>query len=246
MADVIGSSLLYITNEDSTGAQASNVLEDGAQINILCPSEHIIQPEEIHEPSAVQMIPVQDLNSQNGQEYLLLAPMSVLKDNEHQINSETNSENRYVPANRILAESVRGLFFSTDSQSSFKSGEENTSNEDYNQDESSNEYGPTGKRQRRGNTSSDDGKKVDPFSDECRIPLPGSVDNPYFDSKTFVRRRNERERARVRSVNEGFERLRAHLPFDGESKHRRLSKVETLQCAIQYIQHLKEVLENGE
>lgn len=63
-------------------------------------------------------------------------------------------------------------------------------------------------------------------------------------SKTFVPRRNEGERARVRPVNEGFERIRAHLPYESESnKQRRLSKVETLQYAIQYIQHLQCILD---
>ena len=57
-------------------------------------------------------------------------------------------------------------------------------------------------------------KKNDPFSFECRIPLPGVFGGEfgYLDSRQFVRKRNERERTRVRNVNEGFERLRSHLP----------------------------------
>ena len=65
-----------------------------------------------------------------------------------------------------------------------------------------------------------------PFSPHCRIPLPdftfgfnngGGANNGlllahHLDTGTFIRRRNERERTRVRNVNEGFERLRAHLP----------------------------------
>lgn len=57
----------------------------------------------------------------------------------------------------------------------------------------------------------------------------------------FLRRRNERERQRVRCVNEGYARLRAHLPR--ELAERRLSKVETLRAAIGYIRHLQELLE---
>ncbi|MBN3326656.1 ASCL4 protein, partial [Atractosteus spatula] len=56
----------------------------------------------------------------------------------------------------------------------------------------------------------------------------------------FVRKRNDRERQRVRCVNEGYARLRRHLPpgvADG-----RLSKAETLRAAIAYIRHLQRLL----
>ncbi|KAK5873177.1 hypothetical protein PBY51_013814 [Eleginops maclovinus] len=53
----------------------------------------------------------------------------------------------------------------------------------------------------------------------------------------FIQKRNERERQRVRCVNQGFARLRGHLP--GRGSERRLSKVETLRAAIKYIQHLQ-------
>ncbi|XP_062057968.1 achaete-scute homolog 4 [Lepus europaeus] len=56
----------------------------------------------------------------------------------------------------------------------------------------------------------------------------------------FLRKRNERERLRVRCVNEGYARLRDHLPR--ELADRRLSKVETLRAAIGYIKHLQEQL----
>lgn len=253
ISDSIPSSFLYIHQSEESNGHSTLHHHEQQQQNIICQSEQIIQQEELNNSAsagaagtgAVQMIPVQELSS-NGQEYVLLTPMTV-SSKESENCQEVTTESRYIPANRILAESVRGLFFSNDSQSSYKSAEDEISNEDYfdvNQDESSSDYGPSSKRQRR-STLSDDGKRVDPFSDECRIPLPGSANGPYFDSKTFVRRRNERERARVRSVNEGFERLRAHLPFEVESKHRRLSKVETLQCAIQYIQHLKSILDEN-
>lgn len=57
----------------------------------------------------------------------------------------------------------------------------------------------------------------------------------------FIRKRNERERQRVRCVNEGYARLREHLPQEFEDK--RLSKVETLRAAIGYIKHLQNLLE---
>uniref|UniRef100_A0A8C5LGT9 Achaete-scute family bHLH transcription factor 4 n=1 Tax=Jaculus jaculus TaxID=51337 RepID=A0A8C5LGT9_JACJA len=48
-------------------------------------------------------------------------------------------------------------------------------------------------------------------------------------------------RQRVRGVNEGYARLRDHLPR--ELAGRRLSKVETLRAAIGYIRRLQELLE---
>lgn len=75
------------------------------------------------------------------------------------------------------------------------------------------------------------------------LPLP----NPYgfYDLEpSFIRRRNERERERVRNVNEGYARLREHLP--SENSEKRMSKVETLRLAIKYIKELQEVLNNGE
>ncbi|KAJ8006504.1 hypothetical protein DPEC_G00107930 [Dallia pectoralis] len=57
----------------------------------------------------------------------------------------------------------------------------------------------------------------------------------------FIRKRNERERQRVRCVNEGYARLRERLPREYEDK--RLSKVETLRAAIDYIKHLQSMLD---
>uniref|UniRef100_A0A8C9SFY0 Achaete-scute family bHLH transcription factor 4 n=1 Tax=Scleropages formosus TaxID=113540 RepID=A0A8C9SFY0_SCLFO len=62
----------------------------------------------------------------------------------------------------------------------------------------------------------------------------------YSFEPTFIRKRNERERQRVRCVNEGYARLREHLPQELEDK--RLSKVETLRAAISYIKHLQGLL----
>lgn len=81
----------------------------------------------------------------------------------------------------------------------------------------------------------------------CR-PLPrfsfhaplGACDNYPFEP-AFIQRRNERERHRVRCVNEGYARLREHLPHELDDK--RLSKVETLRAAIDYINHLQRLLE---
>lgn len=69
------------------------------------------------------------------------------------------------------------------------------------------------------------------------LPLP--LDGAF--EPAFLRKRNERERQRVRCVNEGYARLRDHLPRELAGK--RLSKVETLRAAIGYIRQLQELLE---
>ncbi|XP_043824435.1 achaete-scute homolog 4 [Dromiciops gliroides] len=74
------------------------------------------------------------------------------------------------------------------------------------------------------------------------FPLPGrlGVLDCAFEPP-FIQKRNERERQRVRCVNEGYARLRAHLPR--ELVEKRLSKVETLRAAITYIKHLQDLLD---
>ncbi|KAK2504197.1 hypothetical protein MC885_008827 [Smutsia gigantea] len=72
------------------------------------------------------------------------------------------------------------------------------------------------------------------------LPLP--LDGAF--EPAFLRKRNERERQRVRCVNEGYARLRDHLPR--ELADRRLSKVETLRAAIRYIKNLQELLERAQ
>uniref|UniRef100_A0A8C6KIB0 Achaete-scute family bHLH transcription factor 4 n=1 Tax=Nothobranchius furzeri TaxID=105023 RepID=A0A8C6KIB0_NOTFU len=63
----------------------------------------------------------------------------------------------------------------------------------------------------------------------------------YSFEPAFIQKRNERERHRVRCVNEGYARLREHLPHEFEEK--RLNKVETLRAAIDYIKHLQSLLD---
>uniref|UniRef100_A0A8C5QI59 BHLH domain-containing protein n=1 Tax=Leptobrachium leishanense TaxID=445787 RepID=A0A8C5QI59_9ANUR len=63
----------------------------------------------------------------------------------------------------------------------------------------------------------------------------------YSLEPAYIRKRNERERQRVRCVNEGYARLRQHLPQDMAEK--RLSKVETLRAAIGYIKRLQGLLD---
>ncbi|KAI9514346.1 hypothetical protein NQZ68_034148, partial [Dissostichus eleginoides] len=61
-------------------------------------------------------------------------------------------------------------------------------------------------------------------------PLPPHRPLRVYDcplEPAFIQRRNERERQRVRCVNQGFCRLRGHLP--GRGAERRLSKVKQNQ-----------------
>ena len=55
-----------------------------------------------------------------------------------------------------------------------------------------------------------------------------------------VARRNARERNRVKQVNTGFDVLRSHIPT--AAKHKKMSKVDTLRHAVEYIRNLKKML----
>jgi achaete-scute complex protein len=84
---------------------------------------------------------------------------------------------------------------------------------------------------------------ADPFSPLCMIPLPSTFSLEHLEP-TFIRKRNERERERVRCVNDGYIRLKEHLPL--ENKHKRISKVEILRRAIDYIRYLNEIIEKDD
>ena len=55
-----------------------------------------------------------------------------------------------------------------------------------------------------------------------------------------VARRNERERNRVKLINMTFATLQEHLPYSSENhKSKKMSKVDTLKAAIDYIRYLQ-------
>nr|SPI37855.1 ASH [Oiovelia cunucunumana] len=72
-----------------------------------------------------------------------------------------------------------------------------------------------------------------------------------------VARRNARERNRVKQVNNGFATLRSHIPVSvaaalgastagtGRGASKKLSKVETLRLAVEYIRSLQDLLEDS-
>ncbi|VDM97299.1 unnamed protein product [Thelazia callipaeda] len=82
--------------------------------------------------------------------------------------------------------------------------------------------------------------RISPFSLEARVPLPSEIDENSYG--TTVWKRNERERLRVRCVNEAYQNLRDHLPLT--ESERRISKVDTLRLAIRYIHHLDSLLQD--
>ncbi|PSN41437.1 hypothetical protein C0J52_14543 [Blattella germanica] len=71
-----------------------------------------------------------------------------------------------------------------------------------------------------------------------------------------VARRNARERNRVKQVNNGFATLRQHIPLsvaaaysssgDSGRSSKKLSKVETLRMAVDYIRSLQELLSSDD
>ncbi|XP_049637219.1 achaete-scute homolog 2 [Suncus etruscus] len=73
-----------------------------------------------------------------------------------------------------------------------------------------------------------------------RQPQPGAAEPGVGTGTAAVARRNERERNRVKLVNLGFQALRQHVPLAGATK--KLSKVETLRSAAQYIRALQRQL----
>jgi len=83
-------------------------------------------------------------------------------------------------------------------------------------------------------------RKLD-FNQSCHTALYGTKPGQQIT----VARRNERERNRVKLINMTFATLRDHLPYEPEtSKNKKMSKVDTLKAAIDYIKYLQELVDN--
>lgn len=63
------------------------------------------------------------------------------------------------------------------------------------------------------------------------------------DKPLTVSKRNARERSRIKTVNSAFDDLRNHVP-SGRVSGKKISKVETLKSAIEYIKALQNIVEN--
>lgn len=93
------------------------------------------------------------------------------------------------------------------------------------------------------------------LSKRPRIRESGPEDASKTPTPLAVARRNARERNRVRQVNDGFAALRRHIPeevaaaFENANSNRgpnkKLSKVETLRMAVEYIRNLECLLNIG-
>lgn len=78
----------------------------------------------------------------------------------------------------------------------------------------------------------------------------GSTGKVKPEPGVSVARRNARERNRVKQVNNGFSMLRDHIPPEiadtfeqaGRGNSKKLSKVETLRMAVEYIRNLEQML----
>ncbi|TMW43523.1 hypothetical protein DOY81_011397 [Sarcophaga bullata] len=76
---------------------------------------------------------------------------------------------------------------------------------------------------------------------------------PYGEQLPSVARRNARERNRVKQVNNGFANLRQHIPQTvintlsngGRGASKKLSKVDTLRIAVEYIRGLQDLLDSS-
>lgn len=77
---------------------------------------------------------------------------------------------------------------------------------------------------------------------KCKRRINFGVGYVMSPAPVAVARRNARERNRVKQVNNGFATLRQHIP--GAAKAKKISKVETLKQAVDYIRSLQELLED--
>lgn len=82
--------------------------------------------------------------------------------------------------------------------------------------------------------------------------IKSSYSKSLIPVTSSVERRNARERNRVKQVNNGFQILRAHIPNEvaeayeavgGRGAAKKLSKVETLRMAVEYIRSLEKLLD---
>ncbi|KAK9875814.1 hypothetical protein WA026_009600 [Henosepilachna vigintioctopunctata] len=84
------------------------------------------------------------------------------------------------------------------------------------------------------------------FREKSTKILSGSIKHVPSRQKPpqLVEKRNLRERNRVQAVNFAFNRLRKAVPIQ-HARGKRISKVKTLQNAINYIKDLEELLQNN-
>ncbi|XP_013772255.1 achaete-scute complex protein T3-like [Limulus polyphemus] len=85
------------------------------------------------------------------------------------------------------------------------------------------------------------------LSEVARLSPSWSYVHDYCSSRNrpnIMAKRNERERNRVKLVNRGFAALRQHVP--GGATKKKMSKVETLRSAVEYIKMLQQLLRDDD
>ena len=77
---------------------------------------------------------------------------------------------------------------------------------------------------------------------KCKKQNTGVTGSKSSSQSGSMGRRNARERNRVKQVNNSFTTLRQHIP--GAAKAKKISKVETLKQAVDYIRGLQQLLDD--
>ena len=81
-------------------------------------------------------------------------------------------------------------------------------------------------------------------AERCKRKINFAAGYVVSPQPVSISRRNARERNRVKQVNNGFAALRQHIP--GAAKAKKISKVDTLKQAVEYIQNLQQLLEEND
>lgn len=85
-----------------------------------------------------------------------------------------------------------------------------------------------------------DDESDDSDTESCKRKINFAVNYLMSPPPVSISRRNARERNRVKQVNNGFAALRQHIPSVAKAK--KISKVDTLKQAVEYIQNLQQLL----
>lgn len=89
-----------------------------------------------------------------------------------------------------------------------------------------------------------DDEDDDSDAESCKRRINFAMNYVCSPQPVSISRRNARERNRVKQVNNGFAALRQHIP--GAAKAKKISKVDTLKQAVEYIQNLQMLLDEND
>lgn len=89
-----------------------------------------------------------------------------------------------------------------------------------------------------------DDEDDDSDTESCKRRINFAMNYVCSSQPVSISRRNARERNRVKQVNNGFAALRQHIP--GAARAKKISKVDTLKQAVEYIQNLQLLLDEND